>query len=535
MPISSPEERLPFMPMDTRVPPEMPPSRLRRAGPEESTEARRYLDALRRRIWLILLLGLAAVVTAVAISSWLPDRYKATASIVKQVTTTPTDTVNVEALTRELSTIEKLLLTKDVLNNAAKRLSGETSGSVKAALESSVDPDANLIFVTATAGTPKKAAAIANAVADTFIEKQREITRKQYEQARAGLQAELAQVQGKPGAETQVQAIQQRLSELGVSLAGAGIDLQVAERATPPSQRASPKPLRNGVIALFLGLFLGVLVALASDQLVPRVTGTRELGRLMDLPLLGTVPYIRRRLSGRRRALTGIEYESYQTLGTSVRFALSADSGPHVVLITSALHAEGKTTVAARLGRTLAQAGHRTLLVSADLRWPTLHEMLGTPSEPGLSELLAELDEAGKPSRRLARDVKTSIQTVQSSQRHGELDVLPSGQKPDDPARLLTGDGLEAVFAAIAALDYAYVIIDAPPLLGIADTQALARCADSLLYVGRLDRLTVDNVMDARDTLDRLDINPVGLVVIGARSEASPYYVGLRTPVLEDA
>jgi capsular exopolysaccharide synthesis family protein len=521
--------------MDPRVPPELPSSRARRPGPEESTDVRRYLDALRRRAWMILLLGLTALVTAMAVSSWMSDRYKATASIVKQVATVPGEAVAVDALTRELATIEKLLLTADVLNNAAKRVAGESPGSVKAALESSVDPDANLIFVTATAGDPKKAAQIANAVADTFIQKQRDVTRKQYEQARAGLLKELAQVQGQPGATQQAQAIQQRLSELGVSLAGAGMDLQVAERATPPTARSSPRPLRNGVIALFLGLFLGVLVALASDQLVPRVTGTRELSRLIDLPLLGTVPYVRRRFSGRRRALTGIEYESYQTLGTSVRFALAAEAGPHVVLITSALHAEGKSTVTARLGRTLAQAGHRTLLVSADLRWPTLHELLGTPPEPGLSELLAELDEATKPPRRLAGLVSASIQSVKSSQRHGELDVLPSGQKPDDPARLLTSEGLEAIFAVIARLEYTYVLIDAPPLLGIADTQALARCADSLLYVARLDRVTVDNVMDARDTLDRLDVNAAGVIVIGARSEASPYYVGLRAPVLEDA
>jgi capsular exopolysaccharide synthesis family protein len=521
--------------MDARVPPELPSSRLRRSGPEDSTDVRRYLDALRRRAWLIGLLGFTALVTAVAVSSWIPDRYRATVSIVKQVTTGPGETVAVDALTRELATIEQLLLTTDVLNTAAKRINGESPRSVKAALESSVDPDANLIFVTATAGDPKRAARIANAVGDTFIQKQRDVTRAQYEQARVGLLKELAQVRGQPGAAQQVQAIQQRLSELGVSLAGAGMDLQVAERAVPPTERSSPKPFRNGVIALFLGLFLGALVALASDQLVPRVNGTRELGRLIDLPLLGTVPYVRRRFSGRRRALTGIEYESYQTLGTSVRFALAAESGPHVVLITSALHAEGKSTVAARLGRTLAQAGHRTLLVSADLRWPTLHELLGTPSEPGLSELLAELDEATRPPRRLSSLVSSSIQTVKSSQRHGELDVLPSGQKPDDPARLLTSEGLEAIFAEIAALEYTYVLIDAPPLLGIADTQALARCADSLLYVARLDRITVDNVMDARDTLDRLDVDSVGVVVIGARSEASPYYVGLRAPVLEDA
>ena len=523
--------------MDSQATPDSGASRrLRRPGREDSIEARRYVDALRRRMWPILLLGLSAVVTAFAISSWMPDRYKATASIVKQVTTGPYESVNVDALTRELSTIEQLLLTSDVLERAAKRVKGATAASVESALESSVDPEANLIFVTATAGEPKQAAQIANAVAETFIEAQRAVSRRQYEEARAGLTQELNRIRGQPGAAQQARAIEQRLSELGVSLASAGRDLQIAQRAAPPGKRSSPRPVRNAVIALFLGLFVGVLVALASDQLVPRVSGTRELGRLIDLPLLGTVPYVRRRLGGGRRALTGVEYESYQTLGTSFRFALAADSGPHVVLITSALHAEGKSTVTARLGRTLAQAGHRTLLVSADLRWPTLHDLLDARAEPGLSELLAEMDEpTTPPPRRLAREVSAAIQQVRSGRRHGELDFLPSGRKPDDPARLLTSEGLEPIFAAIAALEYTYVLVDAPPLLGIADTQALARCADSLLYVARLDRITLDNVMDARDTLDRLDVNPVGAVVIGARSEASPYYVGLRTPVLEDA
>ena len=252
------------------------------------------------------------------------------------------------------------------------------------------------------------------------------------------------------------------------------MDLQIAQRAAPPSERSSPRPLRNGVIALFLGLFVGVLVALASDQLVPRVTGTRELSRLMDLPLLGTVPYVRRRLSGGRRALTGIEYESYQTLGTSIRFALAAESGPHVVLITSALHAEGKSTVTARLGRTLAQAGHRTLLVSADLRWPTLHELLDAARRAWAERAARGARRAHDARRRGGSRVRSAARSSRcaSGQRHGELDVLPSGRKPDDPARLLTSDGLERMSSPrIAALDYTYVLVDAPPLLGIADTQ----------------------------------------------------------------
>ena len=150
--------------------------RSRRPGGEDSIEARRYVDALRRRMWPILLLALSAMVTAYAISSWMPDRYKATASIVKQVTTGPYESVNVEALTRELSTIEQLLHTSDVLAPAAKQVKGETSDSIGSSLESSVDPEANLIFLTATADEPKKAAQIANAVATTFIAAQRAVS-----------------------------------------------------------------------------------------------------------------------------------------------------------------------------------------------------------------------------------------------------------------------------------------------------------------------------------------------------------------------
>jgi Mrp family chromosome partitioning ATPase len=120
------------------------------------------------------------------------------------------------------------------------------------------------------------------------------------------------------------------------------------------------------------------------------------------------------------------------------------------------------------------------------------------------------------------------------SRRRGVLDVLPSGRKPSDPTELLADTALDVAFDAIADLDYTYVILDAPPLLGIADTQALARRATSILYVARLDRITLENVVDAREVLDRLDRPSAGMVVIGARSEASPYYLSSRVPALED-
>ena len=512
--------------------PDFAPAR-RRRGPEESIEVRRYLDALRRGRWLILTLVVLATATAVIVSSLLPKRYEASTSIVKQVATGPYDYVNVDSVTRELQTIQRLLVTRDVLDRAARRIPGESAGALRGAISSTVDPDANLLYVSASAGTPERAADRANAVATAFVTEQRDVTRQQYERARAGLLQELDRVQDELGANQQEEALRQRLSELAVVQANAGTDLQVAEAADPPDSATAPKPIRDGVIALFLALFVGVLIALGRDQLVPRINGPRELSRLLDLPMLTAVPYVRRRL-GRRRMLSGIEHESYQTLGASIRFSLPPESGPHTLLVTSALHAEGKSTVTARLGRALAQSGHRTLIVSADLRWPTLHQLVEVEAAPGLSELLTEYEEHGHTTE-MERLLRSAIVPLEAGPRQGELDILPSGRKPSEPAQLLAGESLDVLFDLIGQLDYAYVIVDAPPVLGIADTQSLGRCADHLLYVARLDRITLDNLMDARDILDRIEARPVGVAVIGARSEASPYYVGIRTPALEDA
>jgi capsular exopolysaccharide synthesis family protein len=508
----------------------------RRPAIDEPIEVRRYIDAVRRSRWLILGLVVSAALAAYALSAWTPSKYTATATIVERPPTSQFDSVNVDSLTRELNTIVQLLVTTDVLDKAAQRVGGGTTATqLSKAVKSKVEQDANLISITATDHNPRKAAKIANAVSATFVEAEANVTRQQYQSARAGLLDQLRRIpKSDPGAAQQEQAIRQRLSDIGVSLAAAGTDLRIAQSAGVPTSPTSPKPVRNSVIAIFLGLFIGILVALGRDQLVPRPSGPRELTRLLDLPMLASVPHVRRRFGRRPGVLTGAEYESYQTLGTSLRFALPPELGPHVLLVTSGLHAEGKSTVTARLGRALAQAGHPTLLISADLRWPTLHTIMGVDEAPGLTELL--LDHAdGLAAGEFEGLVSSAIVALESGQRRGDLDVLPSGSHHDDPAQLLASDGTRAIMDAVRSMDYSYILIDAPPLLGIADTQTLARQASNVLFVARLDRVTLDTVVDAHDVLDRLEVDTVGCVVIGARSEASPYYAGLRTAALEDA
>ena len=504
----------------------------RRTGAEEPIEFRRALDALRRSLGLVIGITVVLAVTTYVVSTLLPERYKATASIVQRTSGVIDQSDNVDSITRDLNTIDALLTTDSVLSGAAERVPGETVETLRDKVASSVDPNANLIYVTGRDGDPEQAARIANSVASTFVAEQAEITRRQYERARADLQQELDRLRGVAGSNPQEQALRDRISQLGVSIATAGLDLAVAQPAEAPDEPDTPRPLRNTALGIVLGLFIGVLVALARDRLVPRVSGSRELSRLLEMPVLVSVPYVPQGRSRRMQLLSGIEYETYQTLATSVRFSLTPADGPHIVVVTSALHAEGKSTVTLRLGRALAQAGHRTLLVSADMRWPTLHELVEVEIEPGLADLLQTLTD--DPSADAAALVAERIRPARN-QRRGALDVLPSGHKPDDPTDLLADVGLERAFDALIEFAYAYILVDAPPLLGIADTQALARRATSMLYVARLDRISLENVIDARDVLDRVDCPPLGMVVIGARTEASPYYLSGRVPALEDA
>ena len=319
--------------MSTPEPPFQPPRR-RRSTSEEPIEVRRYLDAIRRSRYLILAIVVVLTSTVFLVSLGLPERYEATASIVKRTTTGPYESVNVDSLTRELSTIDRLLKTSDVLDDAGKKV-GLSGKELEDVVDSSVDPDANLIFVTARRGDPDDAAKTANAVANTFVAKQEAITRSQYAQARTLLQAELDRIEKDPGASAQEDALRERLSEIGVATAAAGTDLSLAQAAEPPENASSPRPFRNGILAIVLGLFIGVVVALGRDQLVPRVTSGRELGRLLDLPVLASIPYVGRRFRRHSPQLSGIEYDTYQALGSSLRFVLPPDSSAHMVILSA--------------------------------------------------------------------------------------------------------------------------------------------------------------------------------------------------------
>jgi len=225
------------------------------------------------------------------------------------------------------------------------------------------------------------------------------------------------------------------------------------------------------------------------------------------------VPFVRRRFGHSPNTLSAIEYEAYQTLQATLRMQLPPDS-QRTVLVTSALHGEGKTEVTAALGLVLAQAGQRTWLVSADMRWPRLHELFDVAQTPGLAEVLAG-----------GRQGQSAVTVGQSSRENGgRLHVLASGQRPPDPAQLLAGGALDGFFDDIKESEYDYVLLDGPPLIGLVDSQVLAQRVDGVIVVCRPDRLTSETAIDMRELLQRLRAPALGLVVIGGRSSPISYF-----------
>ena len=166
------------------------------------------------------------------------------------------------------------------------------------------------------------------------------------------------------------------------------------------------------MLAFFAALFLGIIAALARDRLTPRVGSPREVSRVLGLPLLVGLPFVRRRFGRRRKLLRAVANEAYQTLQASVRFYLPPTK-QQVILITSSVEGEGKTSAAAGLARALARVGQKTLLISGDLRFPTLHELFKTPLAPGLSDILVAASSNGaRPdalSRRSTRASRSSL------------------------------------------------------------------------------------------------------------------------------
>ncbi len=485
---------------------------------DQPVDVFRFLTALRRAWWLIALIVVPFTGVVLALSLILPKTYDATGRLVVQDNTGALAGADNDAMTRRLATIQTLLTSREVLTQAAEGLPRETADTLEDKVRASVDDRASIVDVAATDDSAGGAAAIANRVAETFLERQRGDERQRFADARRDLQAAIERLEGTPGAGAEIAAIRQRLSELSVAEVATGDELELAEAARAPDSASAPLPVQNTLFAFFAATFLAILAVLGREALAPRLTGPRELSRLTGLVPLVVLPAARWRPRPRQAA------EAYQTLAAGVRLQLPESH--RIIVVTSAHREEERSTVAEGVARALSDGGVPTLLVAADLRRPTLHERLGVAQAPGLAEVLSALEHSGGDD---ASDViRASVHAPKPES--GRLRVLPSGRASQHPASLLSGHALRLLFDALARSRYRFVIVEGAPLMGPVDGQLLAREADAVLVVCRLDRLSPGEATELGELLARMDAPVLGAVVIGGSAASYSLAPAARQP-----
>ena len=326
------------------------------------------------------------------------------------------------------------------------------------------------------------------------------------------------------------QDLLQRLKEASVTAGLRSSNIRVVDVARIPIVPAKPNVPRNIALGFLLGLAGGVGLAFLQESLDTTIANLEELTTITALPALGTIP-LQLGANGRRRRLTAgatageeqeatgpITYvrpkseaaESYRALRTSILLS-SFGAPPKVILVTSALPQEGKTTVSTNSAMVLAQKGGRVLLVDADLRRPGIGKTLGIKSTAGLSTVLSGVDkveEAIVPFAQLPN-----------------LYVLPAGPIPPNPVELL-GSTVMKEYIARWRKEYDHIIIDTPPCLSVTDSVVLSVDADRVILVARSGQTPKAALRRASELLTQVNARVMGVVLnaFNLRSADGYYY-----------
>ena len=282
---------------------------------------------------------------------------------------------------------------------------------------------------------------------------------------------------------------------------------QLLDRAVTPSAPVAPRPLRDTVVGLVLGLLVGGAVVLLYEALDRSIKLPAQGSAAFDAPLLGVVP--RKRGGVGLFATTdprGTQAESVRAIRTSVRF-LDPDHLVQTLLITSPNEGSGKTTLAANLAISMASGGERVLLLDADLRRASLTNLLGLERAIGVSTVI----------------VRTS-HLDESIVHWGEnLDVLAAGVQPPNAAELLGSEAMAQIISQVAD-DYDMVIIDAPPVLPVTDPVVLSTQVDGVVMVARYGRTPRGGAAEATRRLVSVGARVAGFVLNGVPGNESQVY-----------
>ena len=450
-------------------------------------ELTRYLRVLRQRLWMIIACPIVAALAAGIVSFLLPPVYEAHVSVYVK----PAQPITgIDPTTGAGVTSDTVLLTYanwmtqepivDQVNSQLKlglRYDQLTS-------KITVTPITNtlLLNVAVRDTSPAVARDVANQLVVDFIDAVR--------------QKQAAALAAQPSASQQAD------------------NLIVTAPAVLPDKPVAPNKTLNVAIAFAAGLLLALGLAFLLDYLDQSIKSDDDLiGRLGLIPI-GHIAYVPAGNTRRSELVTldphSTSSEAFKALRTSVLFS-TIDQHVKAIVVTSPELGEGKSRTAANLAIALAQAGHRTLLIDADFRRPSLHHLFGKIRNVGLSNLI--LQDAAEA------EAITEVEAVPN------LWLLPSGPTPANPSELLGSARLQEVMSNLWT-HFSYVILDTPPVNAVTDASILAAAANATILIVEQGRTTWPALTHAKQMLDRVGANTIGVVVNKLRATSGSYYYG---------
>ncbi|MGH7843957.1 MAG: GumC family protein [Candidatus Binatia bacterium] len=331
-----------------------------------------------------------------------------------------------------------------------------------------------------------------------------------------------------------------RMNETAVANDLAAANIQLTQRAEIPLMPSSPKTTRNLILAALLGLFLGVGLVFFLEYMDSSVSTPQEVWKAVSLTTLGVIPnlntlnqryypvlskgapsnraeppapmteFLSKELVVARDQLSMIA-ESYRTIRTALLLS-QAEKPPQVILITSPCPDEGKTVTTLNLGIALAQAGHKVLVIDADLRKGRCHKLVNLQNHRGLANVLTGQLDLDRSVRQTAID---------------GFYLLPRGVLPPNPADLLLSHKIKEVLNTLRN-SFEFILIDSPPVIAVSDATVLSALSDGVLLVLHGQKTTPSAAQRAMERLEGVGASILGVVLNGVDMR-NPDYVDYRS------
>ncbi len=525
----------------------------------EGRTLRDYLAVLRRRAWLIVAVTGIAVAVALLYSLHQTSIYRASVNVYiknKSLVVSPTGSVspvtNASAADRLLQTQAILARTTKVTKRAlgpwgsgygkpatgasAKYASVTTltpQGLLKVSTVSP-DPTADFLNFQAQSTNPDMAVRLANGYAAAYVVTRNSEDVGQFVGAQKQTQDAIDSLSpAERKGSFALTNLQEQMAQYKLYASLAADNASITQPATSAT-KIQPKPVKAAFIGGILGLVLGTVLAFVATSLDTRLKSGDDTAAILGLPLLARIPAPSRKLARQGPLVMlsdtpGVDAEPYRKLRTNLEFANLRPQAT-VIMVTSAVPREGKTTTACNLAVAAARAGQRVILVDLDLRKPMVAEFLHLNRPLGVTdvalhhvpllEALIEIDTAPGATNGHGPSSNGS-----GGQAGGMLGVLTAGTLPLEPAEFMSSPELADTIAQLAERAD-LVLIDSAPMLAVSDSMALARLVEGIVVVARANVVRSSMLEEMRRLLETLPCAKLGFVLTNAEHQKGYGYGG---------